>query len=159
MSNAILTSMQNWQLFDDKRFALQFKYPSKTPQGSLIDRTEGQHDETIRVHFISRDSEELYFEVTKYHGLPPREEYRRHKEELKKRFTELSITDIQEINWKSLPAYEYSFDGPPGRRSVTMFEKNEVTYRILYDPRSPLNLQVLSTVEWIDDVSSPGTVT
>jgi predicted kinase len=142
------TQTNGWQLFDDSRFDLQFRYPRETSEGNRIEKKERQENEVIRVHLVSRDSQQLYLEVTKYQGLDPKQEYERHKEDLEKRFQELSITDIQAIDWKSLPGYQYSFEWPQGRRSVMVFDRNGSTYRILYDPRSPLNLQVLSTVEW-----------
>ena len=142
--------MQDWQLFKDSRFSLQFRYPPNTPQGYSVDKSESQQDDALRVHFISRDSQELYFEVTKYSALLARIEYQQHKAELEKRFSELVITESKEISWKSLPAYEYSFEWSKGTRSVILFERNGATYRILYDPRSPLNNQMLSTFEWTD---------
>lgn len=142
--------MNEWRQFEDPAFDLVFDYPEETAQGNPVERAERRDDKMLRVHFTSRDSQALYFEVTKYPDLPPLEEYRRHRKDLQKRFDDLRITDIQDIDWKSLPAYEYAFEWPEGRRSVLLFERNRVTYRILYDPRSLLNLQVLDTLRWID---------
>ena len=137
--------MQDWQLFKDSRFSLQFRYPPKTPQGHFVNKTESQQDKAVRVHFVSRDSQELYFEVTKYQALHAQDEYRQHRQDLEKRLDEFNIKDLEQITWKSLPAYEYSFKWSQGARSVILVERNGETYRILYDPRSPLNVQILST--------------
>jgi len=142
--------MDDWQEFRDAKFTLLFKVPEATPQGHFVDKTEGEQGESIRVHFTSRDSKELYFEVTKYEALTPQTEYQQHRTNLEKRFSKFSITELKEIDWKSLSAYEYSFEWDQGKRSIILVEWDHATYRFLYDPRSPLNLQVLSTVEWID---------
>lgn len=146
----MLTRMQDWQLPKDSRFALQFRFPPTTSQGYPVDKTESQHDEGVRVHFFSRDSQELYFEVTRYYALRAQVEYEPHKVDLEKRLDEIRITDLEQITWKSLPAYEYSFVWNQGARSVLFVQRNGSTYRILYDPRSLLNIQVLSTLEWTD---------
>lgn len=142
--------MRNWHVFNDSRFALSFKYPGETPQGHLVEQIEGQKNDALRIHFISKERKELYIEVTKYHALPARVEYAQHKRELENRFEELYITELRTTVWKSLPAYEYSFEWSQDARSVILVERNDITYRILYDPRSPLNTQVLSTIEFFD---------
>lgn len=140
--------MHSWREFKDSRFALLFKYPGETHQGNSVEKTESRQDEVVRVHFVARDSQEVYFEVTKYGAVPARVEYQQHKQNLEKRFEPFTITELKEIVWKSLPAHEYSFEWNGGARSVLLVERGDGTYRILYDPRSPVNLQVLSTVEW-----------
>ena len=114
----------------------------------MIDRGEIQEDESVRVLFASRDGRELYFEITKYFDLPVQVEYKRHKESLKKRLEQFSTSDLKEIRWMSQPAYEYSFKWNHGARIVRLIETENATYRILYDPKSPLNAQILSTIQW-----------
>ena len=140
--------MQNWQHFVYPGFALGFRYPQTTPQGHIVEKVESQGDEAIRVQFISKDSRELYFELTKYIDLSPQAEYQRHKESLEKRPDRFIVSELKEIRWLSQPAYEYSLKWKQGTRTVRLIEADNVTYRILYDPYSPLTVQVLSTVQW-----------
>lgn len=151
--------MHAWQQFEDPTFPLVFRYPEKTPQGYLVDKTGSHQDEVVRVHLTSQGSQELYFEITKYPALPAEVEYRQHRQSLEQRFSGLRISEVNEITWKSLAAYEYTFEWNQGVRSVILVERNGATYRFLYDPRSPLNLQVLSTVEWTDEANNSPTVT
>ena len=109
---------------------------------------ERQEAEAIRVHFTSKNSHELYFELTKYIDLSPPIEYQHHKESLEKRFDPFSISDLKEIRWMAQPAYKYSFKWKQGARIVRLIETENATYRILYDPSSPLNAQILSTLQW-----------
>jgi hypothetical protein len=148
--HAILLVIDDWQQFKDSRFSLRFKVPERTPQGRFVNKTESEQGDPIRVHFISQNSKELYFEVTKYERLSAQTEYQQHRANLEKRFSEFFITELKEMNWKSHSAYEYSFEWEQGKRSVILVGRNTDVYRFLYDPRSPLNLQILSTVEWVD---------
>ena len=140
--------MQNWQHFVYPGFALGFKYPQITPQGHLVEKVETQSEERIRVHFMSKESRELYFEITKYIGLPAQAEYQNHKEYLENRPEGHIVSDLREIRWMSQTAYEYSIKWRQGTRIVMLIETDNTTYRVLYDPDSPLNVQVLSTLQW-----------
>jgi hypothetical protein len=144
----ILPVMQNWKYFTDSRFALGFRYPQATPQGHIVEWAESQKDDVVRVHFTSKDSQELYFEVTKYFGLPAQVEYQQHKESLEERPEEFVVSGLKEIHWMSQPAYEYSIKWDNRARMVILLETDDATYRILYDPYSPLNIQILSTLQW-----------
>ena len=140
--------MQDWQHFAEFGFALGFQYPQTTPQGHTVERSTSQGDNSVRVHFTSRDSHELYFELTKYTDLSPQVEYEHHKGSLEKKLNQFRISDLKEIRWLSQPAYEYSFQWQQGTRTVILIETDHAMYRILYDPYSPLNVQILSTVQW-----------
>ena len=142
--------IENWQLFTDRRFELTFHYPATTPRGHAVEKTAGQQDDVLRVHLVSRDSQELYFEVVKYPHLLPREEYEQHSAYLEQRFDDLAITELQETRLALQPAYEYAFAWGQGERAVLLIHKDQATYRVIYDPHSPLNSQVLSTIEVID---------
>lgn len=140
--------MQNWQHFVYPGFALGLRYPPITPQDHVVEKVESQHDGAIRVHLISKESRELYFEITKYVDLPAQVEYHKHKEYLKSRPDDYMVSDLQNIRWMSQIAYEYSIKWRQGARIVKLIETDDATYRVLYDPNSPLNVQVLSTLQW-----------
>ena len=140
--------MEHWQLFADPRFELRFRYPLTTPGGHSVEKIEGQRDDTVRVHLVSQGSQELYFEVMKFLDLSPEEEYQRHKADLVQRFEALTITALDETRLGGLPAYRYALTWPDRERAVILVHKGRATYRIIYDPRSALNAQVLSTVAW-----------
>jgi hypothetical protein len=140
--------MQNWQHFVYPGFALGFSYPEITPQGYIVEKAETQDGERIRLHFTSKESHELYFEITKYIDLRAQAEYKSHKEYLENRLDAYVVSDLREIRWMSQTAYEYSIKWREGARIVILIETDDATYRVLYDPNSPLNVQVLSTIQW-----------
>lgn len=139
--------MNDWQIFSDPKFKIYFKYPDPTPQGYSVEKAEGQREDAIRVHLSSPQSQELYFEVTRFVNLAPKEEYQRHKDFLTQQFENLSITDLEESQLETLAAQTYTFAWPEKERKVVLVQKDQATYRILYDPRSALNTEVLATLK------------
>lgn len=141
--------MPAWRQFKDQRFSLKFRYPEETPQGFPVEIMEREHNGMVRVHLVSSQKKELYFEVTKYPALSAQFIFQEHTAELESRFEDLLITELREIDGQAKPAHEYSFRWNQGVRSVLLFERQHVIYRILYDPQAPLNTEVLSTLEFI----------
>ena len=119
--------MQNWPHFSNPEFALGFQYPQTTTQGHSIEKAEQRDEGAIRIHFTSKDSRELYFEITKYDDLSPQVEYQRHKENLEKRPDQFVVSELREIRWMSQPAYEYSIRWPRGTRTVMLIEDDRAT--------------------------------
>lgn len=69
--------MENWQLFRDPRFAVQFRYPAQGTDGEPVERVETVQEGMLRVHVLAPKSREVYFEVTKYDQLSAQAEYQR----------------------------------------------------------------------------------
>jgi hypothetical protein len=99
---------------------------------------------------LAPKSREVYFEVSKYSLVDAEEEYRQHIRSLSEQFQTVTTTELIETVFTSLPAVEYTFEWVSGIRTVILVERSDATYRILYDPRSALNRQILSTVEWLN---------
>lgn len=140
--------MQNWQHFSEPEFALGFQYPLITPQGHTVEKAERRKADAIRIHFTSKGSREVYFEISKFHRLSPSVEYQQHKEILEKRAEGFVVSELKEIHWLSQSAYEYSLKWGQGRRIVRLIQVENELYRFLYDPKSPLNARILLTIQW-----------
>jgi hypothetical protein len=143
--------MENWKQFADPRFRLRLTYPSLTPQGSIVELEEEETSDFVRVHLISRDSPEVYFEVRRYRDLLPHDDYQRHRAYLEQRFAKESFT-ISELIDHSLAGTavkQYAFQWDAKQRVAILIQQGPATYRIIYDPVSPINVQILSTVELI----------
>jgi hypothetical protein len=143
--------MENWQIFTDPGFRLHFRYPAVTPQGNMVEPQDEQTSDFARVHLISRDSPEVYFEVRQYRDLLPQEEYQRHRAYLEKRFESegFTITELTPQRIGEAAAHEYSFQWNGKQRVAILIQQGSATYRIIYDPVSPINVQILSTVELV----------
>ncbi len=140
----------DWPRFTRPGFRLEFCYPAVTPQGHAVERTEEQavdHCGDIeRVHLTSRDCRELYVEVVRFRDLATQDEYLQHRQYLDQRFGAGSVSGLTETSLREWPAWAYAFRWDEGERSVLSFQVARDTYRIIYDPRSGLNTQVLATL-------------
>ena len=47
-----------------------------------------------------------------------------------------------------LPAYQYSFTWNGNERKVVLVEQAEWLYRVIYDPESPINLDIVGTIHF-----------
>ena len=98
------------------------------------------------MHLNSPDKHELYVEVVRFRDLSPQEEYERHRPHLEQRFGAGSLTPLKETTFGEDPAWTYGFRWEDSERSVLSLEVDGDTYRILWNPRSDLNSQVVATV-------------
>jgi hypothetical protein len=156
VSRTVESETPDWQRFTRPEFAIEFNYPGVTPQGQTVERDEEPFREYARVHLSSPDGQELYLEVVRFHDLAPRDEYEQHRPYLEKRFGPDSITPLTETTLQGRPACAYAFRGDEAERSleraVLLLEIGADTYRVIYDPRSALNAQVLATVTFAERV-------
>ncbi len=141
--------IQNWRTFSEPQFELRFKYPETTPQGRPVDVNEIRRDEAIRFHLTSQESQEIYFEVARYANLLAEESYKLFREGIEKRGVEFSAGELKETELASQPAFECFVKGPGMERVVTFIQKGETLYRVIYNPQSPLNEQILATLEFL----------
>jgi hypothetical protein len=140
----------DWKRFARPGFLLEFGYPDPTPNGQAVERDEDPFRSYARVHLSSPDRSELYFEVVRFGARAPEDEYLEHRPHLEGRFGTDSVTALTETRLLGRPAWAYSFrwdeEGRPMERAVLMLQVAGETYRIIYDPRSPLNDRVIATL-------------
>lgn len=142
--------MENWQAFRESRLGVLFRYPAITPAGHVVQKNESSLGDAYRVHLLSPDSPEIYFEITNYRGLSAQQAYERHGQDLRMRLDDVSITPLTACRWRGHSAFEYAFQWDQSRRTVLLIERKAGTLRILYDSRSSLNEQILATLDWMD---------
>jgi hypothetical protein len=88
--------------------------------------------------------------VVRFPDLAPREEYEHHRSYLEQRFGADAITALTEASLDRLPAHAYGLHLPDRERSVLLIQIGQDTYRILYNPRSPINAHVVATMEVLE---------
>ena len=139
-----------WTRFSRFGFALEFSYPDPAPSGEAVERDEEPFRGYPRVHLSSPDRQELYVEVVRFHDLTPQEEYLRHRPHLVARFGAEGVAELSTSRLGEWPAHasgmRWEDDGRAMERSVRLVELSGVTYRIIFDPRSPVNERVLETM-------------
>jgi len=153
---------RQWQRFRHPRFRLEFRYPEVTTEGQPVkrneQRVEGHRGEMERIHLSSPDRRELYFELARFGGIAPQDEYANHKPSLEERFGADSVTALTATRLHDRPSWTYAFhwdeqEGPM-ERAVLLLQVGEDTYRVIYDPRSELNDQVIATLTIADRAGS-----
>jgi hypothetical protein len=141
---------EDWQRFSNPRLGVEFSYPDPTPTGHEVERKEqhvqDERGEMERVHLSSPASGELYVEVARFAEISPQEEYANHRPYLEQRFGEGAVTALTQTTLLERPAWTYRIRWAEGERSVLLLPLEGDTYRIIYDPRSELNEQVLATL-------------
>lgn len=140
----------DWKRFTRPGFVVEFSYPDPTPRGQAVERDDAPFRSYGRVHLSSPDRRELYFEVVRFGDRAPEDEYREHRLNLEDRFGADSVSALTETRLRERPAWTYVFrweeEGRSMERSVLLLPVAGETYRIIYDPRSPLNARVLGTL-------------
>jgi hypothetical protein len=135
-----------WQRFARPDFGLEFSYPEVTPKGQAVERDDEPFREYARVHLSSPDREELYLEVVRFHDLAPEEEYETHRFYLDRRFGENAVSVLTETSLHGRRAWAYSFRWEDRERAVTLVRANSETYRIIHNPRSSLNDDLIASI-------------
>jgi hypothetical protein len=137
----------DWQLFDDPRFEVRFSYPAVAPAGDTVVRKDDDFRGAPRVHLTS--SEGLYLEVVRFTGLTPEDEYRDHRAYLEHRFGAGAVTALTARQIAGCPGWTYGFAWPGGERErlALLVQTAGALYRLISDPRAPLNHRVLATLE------------
>ncbi|GAB4157796.1 MAG: hypothetical protein Fur0021_27040 [Candidatus Promineifilaceae bacterium] len=142
---------KSWQIFQEADFALRFRYPAVTPQGRAVERRAYTQPDRQRIHFFSTEAEGVqhegvYFEITRYQDLLPQTEYAQHKAALTTHRPEVRFTPLTAGILNGITALHYTFILSDKQRAVVLLPLPDATYRLLYNPRSPLNLDILATV-------------
>ena len=144
----------DWERFARPGFRVEFSYPAVTPQGHTVERDDEPFRDSARVHLSSPDRQELYLEVVRFDDLTPEDENLHHRAHLEKRFGADSIARLTQTELQGRPAWTYAFRWEEGERtmerSVLLVRIDRDTYRIIYDPRSQLNADVIASLTFVE---------
>ena len=132
-------------------FRVTLDFPSVTPQGHAVERVAVERPVGGRgVHATSPGSDELYVELVRFRDLAPEDEYVGHRPFLEQRFGAGAVTELTQTTVRGLPAWSYGIRWEDGERSVLLLGVDDDTYRVIHDPRSPLNADVVATLRVVD---------
>jgi hypothetical protein len=141
-----MSDRSGWLEFSRPDFKLRFLYPVVTPGGWAVQITEEEREGRHRVHLTAPEGGEIYVEFFRFADLRPPEEYARHRDYLTRRFGPEAVSELTETSLGQSPAWAYAFGGDGIERAVLSLQVGRDTYRIISDPRAPLNEQVIATV-------------
>lgn len=64
------------------------------------------------------------------------------------RIKNLEISDVEELRYAACPAHRFSIHWPGKERVILFIEREDALYRLIQDPASPLNKEILQSVEF-----------
>jgi hypothetical protein len=133
--------------FAEEPFTIHVSIPTNMPSGNGYQLDVRNTDLVMKRHFRSKNSHEMYFEITRYHTLRDiSEAYSLFTDELQKQFEVIDIEPLQPTEVGGRTALEFRFSWTLASRQAVFIEQPDALYRIIYDPELPLNLQILDTV-------------
>ncbi len=144
-----MTAMTN--IVDDQH-GYSVSIPEQTPQGQTGTIESGDHERAHIMHAESPEQSELYFEVATYSEVIDHHELASGQQAFLREATSNGrLSAIQPGIVGNYAGTTFDFQGLlQGRWKVRRFlfaDGPHHTYRIVYDPTSPLNEQVLDTLQ------------
>jgi hypothetical protein len=126
----------------------RFQIPEVTAQAQSTEITRDTHKGMIRVHTHTPDLFELYFEVVSYPGtLEHQALIEKQKPFIEKKFTNVSFSEVITGPFKKLQRTEFTFESDEKTRRFIYIEDACRSYRLIFNPLSDLNLDVLNSFE------------
>jgi hypothetical protein len=139
--------MDDWRLYAHPALQLQWRYPAATPGGHPVELIEEQRDDYLRVHLLAPD-DEVYFEVRRFAEGDPQAHHARHRAGLEAQLAGqgLTVSDLTPAPVAGRAGHAYQFQWGERERAARLLVVGGGLYRIIYNPRSALNDQILSTM-------------
>lgn len=135
--------------FSNDRLPITLEYPDPTPLGFRVVANEIVGDGSYRVHLISDGSDEIYFEIGQYSRLSLAEAMEAFKTDVSERIENLSFGEVIETSIGSQTASRLTLRWPDKEREIYFLEKDGMIYRIICNPRAPINRQILQSVRFL----------
>ena len=139
------------EVLTDWEHNFSLRIPTTTPSGQGVEILKDQREGAHRVHAQSPDAAELYFEIVSAPGLMNHEQaVAEQKAYLTYQSSDAAITATKQSVVRSFRATEFGFEGTLGGqwkiRRFIFLDSALRTYRIIYDPRSTVNEQILDSL-------------
>jgi hypothetical protein len=142
--------MPSWSRFTSPQFPFRVSFPDPTPGGAPVVVHQRGGEGGYRLHLVSEGSDEVYFELGRYEQLTRQAAVEAFIQDVSGRIEGLHHSQLVEIEWHGQPAARFSIDWPGKERIILFFERDAVLYRIIYDPASLVNQEILASFEWLD---------
>ena len=130
---------EEWRRVEVPDIGLTFDYPRRTPSGQAVRLDE------VRLHACSDDGAEAYFELSRHLDVTAVARYEEECHLLLAR-DGAAVTRLTATTFHEMPAHEFSVTFGDTARTFVLVERGRWLYRVVYDPRSTINLAVLATI-------------
>lgn len=135
--------MPDWITLTEPGFTLTLRHPATTPSGHPV---ELRRPAPQRVHLVSPGSDEVYFELGRYPETTPEMAYARFTADVAAQIPGAAFSALRAGMLAGRPAFTFSVQLPDRRRVVWLLPAEDALYRLVYNPQSALNEQILATV-------------
>lgn len=152
-----MQAKNNLTLFVSEEIAVQLNYPNPTPAGNPVIIHHPPSNTSTRAHLISANSEEVYFEVSRYNSHSLQDALTRFQEELLANNPDVILNPTHQTEVKGHPSHQFTAIWPTKGRLITFIQHPHALYRIIYNPRSPLNKQILASLTFTTSYQPPAT--
>ena len=130
---------EEWTRVAIPDLGLAFGYPRRTPGGQAV------RFDDVRLHARSEDGVEAYFELSRHLDATAVARYEQERDLLVARY-DAAVTPLTARTFNQMTAHEFSATFTDIVRTFVLVERGRWLYRLVCDPRSPLNLAVLETI-------------
>jgi hypothetical protein len=129
-----------WQAIDLPDLGVSFRFPRLTPTGQHVVVVD------LRIHVQSQGGREVYLEVSRVQGLTAAEAYTQESAFVRDRHG-AHVGPLVSATFAGWPAYTFSFRWADTHRVLTYVERGEWLYRVVHDPNSAPDLEILGTIQ------------
>jgi len=139
----------HWNLIDVQDGSRwQFQIPEITERAQRTEIIRDTHKGMVKVHAHTPDLFELYFEVVSYpEKLDHQALIEKQKPFIEQAFTNVSFSQVSTHRFKRLPTTEFTFESEEKSRRFVYYENAGRSYRVIFNPLSHLNLDVLDSLQ------------
>lgn len=132
---------EGWREFDVASLGITFRYPQQAG-GEPIEMDD------FRAHFRTMKGTAAYFEVSRHTGLTVQELYDRETAGIRRRDADVRISEQVPARFAGQDAVRFTVTFPDRERIFTLIPRGERVYRVIYDPRSRINHEVVETMRF-----------
>ncbi len=138
----------HWQVLDDPRLPLQLAYPAITPLGHRVEGRRLVTAQAYRLHLVSSAGGEVYFEVAVYPVRTAREAYEALRQAMQADTPAPDVGELTACELAGRAGWQFRVRWPDRERRITLIPVGDRLCRLIFDPVSPLNEQILATVSF-----------
>jgi hypothetical protein len=143
-----MTEQAGWATLDEPDFALRLRHPAATEQGLPIVYTREQNANARTVRLTALPGQEVYVELTRFADDDAQARYRLLAQQSAADPGVLRVTELRPAQLAQRAAWSFTLRRGDLLREVFLVPYGADFYRVTFDPRAPLNAQIVQTIEF-----------
>jgi hypothetical protein len=135
-----------WLRFADPAFDFEFSYPPTGTAARVVTVREQERTDRRRVHISTDDARDVYFELERVDRRTVAQGVAELSSDLSARYSDVTVAHLEPVMLAGLPASLLRFTFADRVRAAYFTEQASPAHRVILDPRSPTNLEILATL-------------